>query len=157
MSSREREFLELYREARLLDQLNFYEARKREFEAAHGQVLAVSAVVFGLASTVGVLAGLDTSGKLVFAILATVLPAISTALSAYEGVFGFERHAKIYDDAARSLKRIEEPDLQKEPDGAAALAAYVEQVENVFRREQAQWGQLQSEAQGTGDLAGGDS
>jgi SMODS and SLOG-associating 2TM effector domain 1 len=151
MSSREHEFLELYREARLVDQLSFYEARKNEFEAAQGQIVAVSAIVFGLASTVGVLAGLDIGGKLVFAVLATILPAVSTALSAYEGVFGFERHAKIYDDAARSLKRIEEPDLQKEPDGAAALASYIEQVENVFRREQAQWGQLQSEAQPSTD------
>jgi hypothetical protein len=91
----------------------------------------------------------SVSGQEVFAILAAILPAFSTALAAYAALYAFDRHTKLYTDAARSLRRMEAPDLKRATTSEASelIALYVDQVEQVFRTEQGQWGQLASEAQ----------
>jgi len=130
--------VEVYRRARVDDQRVFYERRAETFENAHQQLLLASAVVFGVSATVGLLAGLDVPGKVVFAIVAAVLPAVTTVLTAYEGLFAFQRVAKLYRDAARNLRRLDPPT----PGDAAAIARYVAEVERVFTNERGQWGQL---------------
>ena len=99
-----------------------------------------------MSAAVGFIAGLDVTGKLVWAILAAILPAVTTVLSAYEGLYAFERIAKLYRDAARNLRRVEAPDLSRAVDEAAAVARYVDEVERVFTNERGQWGQLAVEA-----------
>jgi hypothetical protein len=91
------------------------------------------------------IAGLDVPGKLVWAILAAVLPAITTALAAYEGLYAFARVSKLYADAARNLRLLEAPRLAGTAEDQAAITAYVAQVEEIFRRERSQWGQLSIE------------
>jgi SMODS and SLOG-associating 2TM effector domain 1 len=138
VSAREEQFAEIYRQARVADQGAYYEARAEAFEHAHRQLLLVSAVVFGLAAATGLIAGLDVPGKVVFAVVAAVLPSISTALSAYEGLYAFQRVAKLYRDAARNLRRVDPPAAFE----ATAVAEYVRDVEHVFTSERGQWGQL---------------
>lgn len=145
MTSRAEQVLELYREARVRDQLRYYEGRRAAFTRAYGQLLVVSAVLLGATSTVSALAGTEIAGKVVWAVLAAVLPAVSTALAAYGTLFGFDRHAKLYDDAVRSLDRLDEPDLAQAADADTAVTSYIAQVEDVLRSEQSQWGQLVSE------------
>ena len=149
MSSRADQVLDLYRSARLEDQLGYYQNRRTQFERAHGQLLIASAVLLGAASTVSALAGAEIEGKLVWAVMAAILPVISTAFVAYGALFAFDRHAKLYADAARNLGLLEQPDLSRPGDGPAeeSVTRYVEQVEKVFRAEQAQWGQLASETE----------
>jgi hypothetical protein len=142
MSARARQFVEIYRTARVEDQRNYYHRTAHEFEAAHRQLLLVSSLVFGISGAVGLIAGLDVPGKLVWAILAAILPAITTALAAYQGLYAFERVAKLYGDAARNLRLIEGPKLSDSADELAAVAFYVNQVESIFKRERGQWGQL---------------
>jgi hypothetical protein len=101
--------------------------------------------VFGISAAVGLTAGLDVPGKLVLAILAAILPAVTTALSAYEGLYAFERIAKLYRDAARNLRRVEAPRLADAADERAAVAKYVAGVEQIFTNERGQWGQLEVE------------
>jgi hypothetical protein len=142
MTERERQFAELYRSERVADQSRFYEDRAQTFEDAHRELLLISAIVFGIAGAAGVIAGLDFKGTVVFAIVAAVLPAVTTAVTAYEGLYAFDRVAKLYRDAARNLRRLDPP-----ADGdSAALAAYVQAVERVFTNERGQWGQLAVEA-----------
>ena len=153
MSTRPAEVLDLYSAARLDDQRRYYEKRRSEFERAHGELLILSAVLLGATSTVSGLAGVDIGGKLVWAILAAVLPALSTALAAYGGLFGFERHAKLYGDAVHNLGLIDAPELSGPMDerkAEEAVRTYVEQVEKVFETEQAQWGQLAAERSASG-------
>ena len=138
MSTRDEQFVEVYRQARVDNQRGFYECRVKTFDDAHRQLLLISSVVFGVSATVGLLAGLDISGKVVFAVIAAVLPAVTTVLTAYEGLFAFERVAKLYRDAARNLRRIDSPPA----DDPAAIASYVAEVERVFTNERGQWGQL---------------
>jgi hypothetical protein len=147
VSSRADQILAVYRSARVEDQIGFYEKRRGQFERAHGQLLVASAVLLGVTSTVSALAGASIEGKLVWAALAAILPAISTALVAYGALFGFDRYAKLYADAVRNLGLLEKPDLSRATDADDAVRRYVEQAEKVFRDEQAQWGQLASEAQ----------
>ena len=150
MISRAAQLLDLYRVARLDDQLRFYEKRRTEFDRAHGELLVASAVLLGATSTVSALAGVEIRGKLVWAIFAAILPAISTALAAYGALFAFERQAKLYGDAVRNLGLLEEPDLSNAAnhrDAGDAVTKYVARVEKVFRDEQSQWGQLATEPQ----------
>jgi hypothetical protein len=146
--------LELYRVERLQDQLRFYENRRTQFERAHGQLLVASAALLAATSTVSALAGTEIPGKLGWAVLAAILPALATTLAAYGALFGFDRHAKLYADAIRNLGLLEEPDLSHATDADEAIRTYVEEVEKVLHDEQSQWGQLASEAQSTDAKAG---
>jgi len=149
VSSRAEQVLQVYRAARLDDQLRYYGKRRAEYERAHGELLIASAVLLGLTSTASALAGIDIGGKIVWAILAAILPALSTALAAYGGLFAFDRQAKLFTDAVRNLRLLEEPELSQmrdEQQADTALRQYVQQVEEVFRSEQAQWGQLGAES-----------
>jgi hypothetical protein len=145
MTGRARQFVDVYRAARVEDQRNYYLRRANEFEAAQQQLLLVSSLVFGISGAVGLIAGLDVPGKLLWAILAAILPAITTALAAYQGLYAFDRIAKLYGDAARNLRLVSAPRLSDSADESAAVAAYVSQVEAIFRRERGQWGQLVAE------------
>jgi SMODS and SLOG-associating 2TM effector domain 1 len=148
MSGRAQQFVDVYRAARVEDQRNYYLRRAKEFEAAQRQLLLVSSLVFGTSGAVGLIAGLEFPGKLFWAILAAILPAITTALAAYQGLYAFERIAKLYGDAARNLRLVSSPRLSDSADESAAVDAYVNQVEAIFRRERGQWGQLVAEEAG---------
>jgi SMODS and SLOG-associating 2TM effector domain 1 len=142
VNERAQQFVEVYRQARVEDQLKYYDRSAKRLESAHRQLLLTSAVVFGLSGAFGLIAGLDVPGKLVWAIVATLLPALTTALSAFEGLYAFERLAKLYGDAARNLKRVQAPQFADGEDERAAVAGYVADVERIFRNERGQWGQL---------------
>lgn len=142
MSSRERQFVELYRQARVEDQRKYYEDKAALNQAAHQELLLASAIVFGISGAVALLAGTDVPGKLVWAILAAVLPAFTTAFAAYEGLYAFERIARLFQDAARNLRRAQAPLLADEAGAQAAVARYVEQIERILEQERGQWGQL---------------
>lgn len=146
MSDRAQQFVEVYRQARVEEQRTYYEQSARKFQDAYRQLLLTSSVVFGLSAAVGLVAGLDVPGKLVWAILAAILPAVTTVLSAYEGLYAFERIAKLYRDAARNLRRVQAPSVSGADGEGAAVAQYVDEVEQVFTNERGQWGQLAVEA-----------
>ena len=148
MSDRERQALTVLQAARVEDQLeNYYGRTAAEYARASAQSVAVSAVLLSLTTLTGTLAGLDIAGNGGWAIAAAILPAVATALAAYDALFGFERVSKLFFDAIRSLRRIEAPDLTQiaEAKAAEAVAAYAEAVEAVLAKEQAQWGQLTAE------------
>jgi hypothetical protein len=141
------QLLELYARCRLDDQLGYYKGRAHMYERATAQLAFCSAVVLVAGSTAAALAGKQVAQAEVWAVLAAVFPAVATVLAAFGGLFAFDRQAKLYDDAAKALQRLKRdaPDLAVEQDPVEALRAYVERVEDVFRREQAQWGQFASE------------
>jgi LPS O-antigen subunit length determinant protein (WzzB/FepE family) len=146
MSSRQEQFLEVYRLARVEDQRGYHERAAEKAEAAHRQLLLITAIVFGVAGAVAVLAGLDISGKLVWAVLAAVLPATTTVLSAYNGLYAFERVTKLSRDAARNLRRVQPPQIAH-TDAQASVSDYVADVERILEKERGQWGQLAVEPQ----------
>ena len=142
--------LEVYRLCRIDDQLKYYGDRRLEYDRAISQLGAVSGLVLALGGTSAALAGASVGGHEIWAIMAAVFPAVATALAAYGALYAFEQQAKIYADAVKALRRIdrEPPDLKEAADPAPAVHEYVERAEEIFRREQGQWGQLISEARG---------
>jgi SMODS and SLOG-associating 2TM effector domain 1 len=149
VTDRSSEMLALYQQHRFEDQLRFYRDRRELFDRAAGQAAVVLAVLLGLSAAVSALAGASTSHTRLWAALAAILPAITTALAAYGALYAFEQQSKLYGDASRALVAVQRelPDLARLPDDqarAAAVRDYVEKVESVFKKEQGQWGQLTS-------------
>jgi len=136
---------------RVQHQRAFYDSRRKEFEAARDELIWLTAVFMVLTAGASALASANVGGlKPLWATLAVVFPTLATALSAYNGLYAFERQAKLYGDAANALlrARADAPDLKPAMDDAAsheALSAHVEQVEQILGAEQAQWGQLVGE------------
>jgi hypothetical protein len=89
---------------------------------------------------------LHISGKLVWAVLAAVLPA--TALSAYNGLSAFERVTTLSRDAARNLRRVQPPRIAHS-DAQGEVSDYVMDVVRILEKERGQWGQLAVEPQAT--------
>ena len=105
-------------------------------------VFTAAAAAFGAADVGGL--------KALWSVLQVAFPALGTALAAYSGLYGFERQAKLYGDAANALlrARADAPDVRPLLDDGTAqgvLRAYVQQVESILGAEQAQWGQLAGE------------
>lgn len=139
---RRQEFVAVYHTARVDDQHGYYERNAATALAASRQILTFTAVVLFLTSIVGFVAGLDLRGKVAWAVVAAVLPAITTALAAYGALYSFDRIAKLYADAATNL------DLTRAPTGPLtqdAVKEYVTAVEAIFESERGQWGQFASE------------
>ena len=142
MSARDDQLAEFYRTYRIDDQLEFYARRGNLFDRAAGQALVLSAILLGFTSAVSALAGAHVAPLGLWGILATSLPAVSTALAAYSTLYAFDQQSKIYADASRALRATTRP--APVPAGSTPLgpADVVQRVEAVLRQEQAQWGQL---------------
>ncbi len=149
MNKREQQFVELYQKHRYEHQKRFYESRQTEFESARKQAINLSTLLLILAAVAAALAAINVFElKLFWSVLAAIFPLLSTAVSAYDGLYAFERQAKLYQDALNALHRAQVDAPDEATSGAgyhAALSDYVREVEAVFRREQSQWGQLMSE------------
>jgi hypothetical protein len=145
MSSRPEQFLEVYRVARVENQREYYERGAANAEAAHRQLLLITAIIFGVSGAVAVLAGLGIPGRRGWAVLAAILPALTTALSAYNGLYSFGRVRKLFRDAAHNLRRAQPP-RARGSDAQTAVARYVSSVEQILASERGQWGQLELEA-----------
>jgi hypothetical protein len=80
MSDRDDQFVDLYRDGRVRDQLVCYHARVAEYEQAHSQVVTISAPLAALAGVAGTLAAADAFGQRpLWAALGVAFPALATA------------------------------------------------------------------------------
>jgi conflict system pore-forming effector with SLATT domain len=136
------DFRRLYVDRRFEHQRSYYQRAHSELKRAKDQLVNLSALLLAISAFLGVLAGFDVKGKGVILALIAIVPAIATAFAAYDGLYAFDRHTKLYGDALNSLDQVG-------GSGAGAIGAYVEQVEGVLRNEQAQWGQLEAELGGS--------
>ena len=146
----EQQFLRLYQKSRCDDQRDYYRARHTEYGSAFSQAGVISSVLLMVTAVIGFFQSsghLSDGAKQWMAFFAVAIPAISTALSSYCGLYMFERLTGLYDDAARALDKARRSSPLALPhlppaELPNALLTYVEQVEGVLRAEQAQWGQL---------------
>ena len=161
MNPRTDQLLGFYREHRINDQLGFYTRRRALYDRAANQALALSAILLGFTTAVAALTGAHIGAAWLWAILATVLPAASTALTSYSSLYAFEQQSKIYGDAARAGRAaarpvgdrsaadrsVADPGPGASRSGEEDAAELIKRVEAVFRQEQAQWGQLTSQVE----------
>lgn len=145
MSSREQQFLALYRARRFEDQRGWYQAQVDECRKAQDQVITVSGLALFGASGAGVAAAWDLVGLRVgWAVLAAVMAAIATLVEAYGQLIGYDSNVKVYQDALAALGALhrDAPWLVDEEPPSLSTADFVTAAEAVFQREISQWGQL---------------
>jgi conflict system pore-forming effector with SLATT domain len=144
VTDRQKDLLEFYRRHRLNDQLTYYLGRVIEFEAAELQASWVAGLILVFASANALIAasGLVPPANL-WKILAAVLPALAVSVTAFQRIYAFDRLAKLYQDAITALAvPIAMPAAVDDAAVEASIQALVSQTEEVFAREQGQWGQL---------------
>ena len=151
MTERTAQFHALYGDLRINAQLEFYNDRRKEYAKGASQAAATRNGLLYLASVVGVVAQFfDGTTRAAVSVGAGVLAAFAGAVTAYGALIGFEQLEKLYGDASRGL------DEAAVEWGRAATDEEFDRVEQVFRTENGQWGQLvlESAAQAEADQAG---
>jgi SMODS and SLOG-associating 2TM effector domain 1 len=154
MNEQDLQFLAIYEECRYKDQKNFYNRRLTEFQKARGQLITIQTLLIALAAIAAFLAASNFEWKILWTLLSIIFPILSTALTSYDGLYDFERHAKLYQDAQKALYLANEdsPNLRhglSEEDRINLITPFVKEVERIFHKEQGQWGQLLSEVKQT--------
>lgn len=140
-ADRARAFHRFYLRLRIDDQLRFYRDRRTEYAGAHRQAVVVrTALLFGAAAAGVVTQSTAGTARAAWAVVGAVLAALAAAITAFETLVGFPQLEKVYGDAARNLEeaKLDWEDVVPE----AVPEQEVERVENVFRSERGQWGQL---------------
>jgi hypothetical protein len=134
------QFRALYLDRRIVDQRTFYENRAAEYQRAHREAVTVRNVLLGLAALTGVASQFTAgTGRTVAGVAGAVLAALAGAITAFEALIGFGQLAKLFEDAAVNLATAEIDWDGAEP---GDLPAHLDRVEQVFRVENGQWGQL---------------
>jgi hypothetical protein len=141
MTERTAQFRELYHELRITDQLRYYRDRRDEYGIAHHEAILTRNVLLVLSASAG-LVGQVTNGtaRAGWSVAAAVLAALAGAVTAYEGLIGFPQLQKLYNDVALNLAEAE-IDWNAPPKGSD-VNSDIERVEQIFRVENGQWGQL---------------
>jgi hypothetical protein len=133
---------DLYAAHRLADQQGYYDRTADEYDRAARQAAKLTAALMAAAGAAAFLSATHLLGQWGgWEIIAAVAPILATAVAGYEGLYGYERNAKLYADAATGLAKLQ----STAP--APPLPTLVSEAEGVMRREQSQWGQLAIEAE----------
>lgn len=152
MSQREtHQFLDLYRMHRYEHQHTFYRNASQQFERAQTQAIGLSIGLMFLSALAAGMASFTPASlqwlRLICLLLAAICPVLSTTLAAYSTLYGFEQQEKLYHDTLDALFEIRarEPDVRgglSDTELDRQVDDYVQEVEEIFKREQGQWGQL---------------
>ncbi|MEV0199764.1 SLATT domain-containing protein [Nonomuraea sp. NPDC050691] len=140
-SGREASFRALYRELRIADQQAFYHARADEYAAAHRQALMARNLLLFLSALAGVAGQFAAgTGRAACGVAAAVLAALAGAMTGFEALIGFAQLEKLYGDAALNLDAAA---IDWDAAGPGAdVTAEMDRIEQIFRTENGQWGQL---------------
>ena len=140
--ARVQEFRRLFLDLRINDQLSYYDGRREEYRAAHRQVVVVRNLLLGIAAALGGIGQVVPENlRAVLGLVAALLAALATAVTAFETLMGFSHLDKLYADAARNLRKAA-LDWQSPEAAPDNLENEVERVEGIFTSERGQWGQL---------------
>ena len=140
-ADRARAFHRLYLRLRIDDQLRYYQARRGEYANAHRQAVVLrTALLLGAAAAGVVTQSTAGTARAAWAVAGALLAALAAAVTAFETLVGFPQLEKVYGDAARNLEEAKVDWEDVDPDTVPERE--VERVEDVFRSERGQWGQL---------------
>ena len=140
-TDRARAFHRLYLRLRIDDQLHYYQERRTEYATAHRQAVVLrTALLFGAAAAGVVTQSTAGTARAAWAVAGALLAALAAAVTAFETLVGFPQLEKVYGDAARNLEEAKLDWQDVDPD--TVPAAEIDRVEDVFRSERGQWGQL---------------
>jgi hypothetical protein len=142
MTERAEQFHRLFLDLRIEAQRDYYVQRSAEYRSAHAQAVVVRNVLLvaaAVAGAIGAFVSGDTT-RAVLGVTSAVFGALAAAVTAFEALIGFPHLEKLYTDAARNLEEAAIDWHGADPDRDPT--ADVERVENIFRSERGQWGQL---------------
>lgn len=149
-----RQFLEVYQNNRFHHQLSYYQKVYQEFNHAQKEAIIGNIILISLTGVAGIIASSLTMSwlKLIFLLLAAILPVCSSALAAYSALYGFDHQTKLYQDTMNNLLHarasLPKPNQNlSEAEFTEQINTYVQQVEQVLQVEQGQWGQLVKQTQ----------
>lgn len=152
LTPQQKQFLEFYETYRRGAQSKWYRNRYETYEAAHRQSVTLTTLVLFLSSAASILSVEWESPRiwpgvtLYWPVVAAVLTATGTAIAAYRSLYGFQENSRVFRDADNSLAAVlaDSPvECENCPEAAIRSPAdYIPRVEEIFRREQSQWGQL---------------
>ncbi|HEY0453716.1 SLATT domain-containing protein [Actinophytocola sp.] len=146
MTDRAAEFHALYGELRIGTQKRYYEARRDEYRDAHRQAIVVRNTLLIGAALAGVAGQIaDGAARAAFAIGAAICAALAGVVVAFGALIGFPRLSKLYEDAWLNLAEAEIDWDALDPHGD--VAGGIDRVEEIFRKENGQWGQLVVQAE----------
>jgi hypothetical protein len=140
-ADRARAFHRLYLRLRIDDQLRFYKNRRAEYGNAHRQAVVLrTALLLGAAAAGVVTQSTSGTARAAWAVAGALLAALAAAVTAFETLIGFPQLEKLYGDAARNLEeaKVDWEDV----DPTTVPVDEIARVEDVFRSERGQWGQL---------------
>jgi hypothetical protein len=142
-AGRAAQFAEFYAEDRIDNQLGYYTKRRKEAENARDQAIHAKWMLSTLAAIAGSVGAAVPSWRIDLAIAAAFLAAAATALTAYQALYAFPRIAKLYRDAEISLIALKTArDIREAGFTGKETRMFVERTEEVFSKENGQWGQL---------------
>lgn len=146
------EFHALYGKLRIADQKRYYQDRRDEYRNAHHQAIVVRNTLLIAAALAGA-GGQFADGTLrsAIAVTAAVCAALAGVVTAFSALVGFSWLNKLYADAGNNLAEAEIDWDALDPHGD--VGAGLEKVEQIFRKETGQWGQLAVQAE-SGTSAG---
>ena len=142
------EFHALYGQLRIAHQKRYYLDRRDEYRRAHQQAIFLRNALLVAATLVGV-AGQFTVGsaRAELSIAAAACAGLAGVVTAFGALVGFPRLSKLYADAWANLAEAEIDWEAVDPHGDVAEG--LDRVEEIFRKENGQWGQLIVQAEAT--------
>ena len=133
------EFLDLYDEARVNDQINWYKGRAEEYHSATKQAFLITQVLLLAAAICGLIGALDVARE-TLGLIAAILALVATLVAGWSALIGFSDNAERYSAAAKQLRKVR---LDREAAAASdeAMAAYMASAEQVMLGEVSSWEQ----------------
>jgi hypothetical protein len=136
---------QLYIQQRINLQDDFYRHRMAEFTFNSDKMLWVSAGLMGISTVISSYS--VVADKAFFAFVTALLPAFAAAVSAFRGLYQWQRQATIYEDTWLALQQarlaMPDEDYLEEGEYVRYLPQLVYQTEEVLRSEASQWGQME--------------
>lgn len=143
MSDELRQAQDLYDEARVGDQVDWYQSRVDEYRRSAGQISLITELLLLGAALAGIAGAFWGSQDLgwIASLTAAGLAAIAAALAAWSDTIGFVENAELYSSARDGVLRTRM--TRPAPDQATPDAAddYVDRVEDILLGEVGEWGE----------------
>ncbi|MDH4171566.1 MAG: SLATT domain-containing protein [Acidimicrobiia bacterium] len=130
--------LALYDEARVGDQVAYYEQRIVEYERSAGQTSIVTEVLLLGAAFCGVLGAVLSERS--FGIAAAGLAAVAAAINAWADTVGFATNAELFRAARNGLIRTRPTRPTATESTVEAVDDYIDRVEGILLGEVGAWG-----------------
>jgi SMODS and SLOG-associating 2TM effector domain 1 len=145
MNQRDAEFLDVYQQSRIDDQVEWYERISAEYKRSAASLQTLAAGTVAATGVCGALAGAGIWSASGFAVLAVLFPALAAGLTAFGRLYEFEGHAEVYGEAAKTLSRMRLS--AHHATTAEARTTFVQGAEAIIRSELDRSTQLLSEKQ----------